>query len=184
MFACILLPADITLAFSSALHMQDPLAASLLACAIMRALANEDFENQYDKERRENAKKMEHIACRLLEEYNSNSNTEDSKFPEGEAHDALLHVVHALGRRTCLDLARSAGSIQFAKQAAFQTLTEKIWYGGIEGPTRKLLYIFFCIPIITLLIFIWPLEIIDLEDYLDDLVSDACLDACIAIQYI
>ena len=145
------------------------MAAALLSCAIMRALEREDYENQLKKQRKENAQKMEQIACSLLEEYNRER--QNSEFPQGEAHDALLHEVPGFGGRNCLDLASSAKGIQFAKQPAFQTLTDKIWYGGIEGPCRKLLYILLCLPLFTIHIFIWPLEIFDLDDYLSKLVS-------------
>ena len=140
------------------------MAGSLLACAIIRALENANYENQYDNERHENAAKMEHIACKLLQEYNKQS--------EEVAYHALLHEVPALGDRNCLDLARSAGAKSFATQAAFKSLVDRFWYGGIEGPTMRLWFILFSLPIITLPIFLWifPFEMIKLEKYLNLLV--------------
>ena len=104
---------------------KDPLAASLLACAIFRALERADYENQYDQQRRANAEMMENLACAVIQKYNEDS--------EEKAYHALMHNVRGLGKRNCLDLARSAKAIKFATQAAFQSLTEKLWMGGIES---------------------------------------------------
>ena len=132
------------------------MAGALLASAIMTALKLEDYENQYDKERGENAAKMEQIACLLIQEYN--------KVSEQSAYHALLHDVKALGDRNCVDLARSARAIKFATQAAFQSFVETLWYGGIEGPTNRLAYIWASLLVLPIPIFLWfTLEIEDVH---------------------
>ena len=127
----------------------------------MRALERADFQNQYDKERKENADRMEYIACELIQQYNS--------FGEEEAYHALMHEVPALGDRTCLDLARSAGAIKFASKAAFESLTDLLWYGGIVGPSRRFL-ILGGLPMFTFPLISMKLEIVDLKEYFSLLV--------------
>ncbi len=95
----------------------------------MRALADESWEDQYDKERLANADRMEAQACHILSEYTKES--------QELAYHALLHTVDDMGDRTCLDLARSGRCIKFAAQPAFDSLIDRFWYGRITGPANR-----------------------------------------------
>ena len=130
----------------------------------MKALAEESFENQYDKQRRENAERMEHIACKLLDQYTKES--------EEYAFHALMHDVPALGARNCLDLAKSAGAIKFATSAAFESLVDTLWNGGIVFPSYPkwlVLVILLIVPFAH-----WKLEIVDLRKYFKMIVCIPC----------
>ena len=140
------------------------MAGALLACGIMKALARECFENQYDKQRIENAERMEHIACELLDQYNTES--------EEYAFHALMHDVPALGARNCLDLAKSAGAIKFATRAAFESLVDKLWYGGIQGPSNRRWLVLFSLLFFPFLYF--KMEIVDLRKYFKNIVCIPC----------
>ena len=124
------------------------------------------MEDQYDKERLENAAKMEQIAIELLHQY--------TKLSEEEAFHSLMHVVPQVGARNCLDLAHSAEAIKFARTAAFESLVDKLWYGGIVGPSNRFWLIFWSLPIILYPFLYWMFQFADLKKYFESIVC-SCL---------
>ena len=105
---------------------------------------------------------MEQIACELLDHYTKRS--------EEEAFHALMHDVPQVGARNCLDLAHSARAITFATKAAFESLVDKLWYGGIVGPTKRWLIILLSLLIVPYFVTYHWLQFVDMKEYFKKIV--------------
>ena len=101
--------------------MQDSLAAATFACAVLRSMARRGKTTEDAARLEEAAQSFEALAVALL----SQCLETDATFTEL----LLIRAVPALGGRTALQMARSAGALKLLAHPACQRLLDRVWHG-------------------------------------------------------
>ena len=102
--------------------------AALFACKVLRLLAKLTTNREEIEDLEQNANFFEKLAIDLLTKcYSANSEI---------AQIILIRGIPSLNGRTCMELAHSAGAIQFLSHICSVRLIDRIWNGHIlPGPS-------------------------------------------------